>query len=140
MSEILTIDSVAITELMKNPTIVRIVTILDITSLSLLELFEYGLRLKDVNAAMVNGIIHYEKPMKPSRTEEITALGIPITGDYYYSFLNSKVKLTDLGLHILDSLKGNQLLGSKSPGMAAGEFWMIVHVMPLQSPRCIMVL
>ena len=114
MSEKLPIDSLTLTELMKNPIIVRIVTILDITSLSLLELFEYGLTLKDVNYAMANGIIHYEKPMKPLGTEKTTALGIPLTGDYYYSFLNSKVKLTDLGLYMLDSLKGIQL-GAKSP-------------------------
>jgi hypothetical protein len=48
-------------------------------------------------------------------------LGIPLTGDYYYSFLNSKVKLTDLGLYILDSLKANQPEG-KSPAMVVEEY------------------
>ena len=121
MSEKLPIDSLSLTELMKNQIIVRIVTILDITSLSLLELFEYGLTLNDVNHTMASGIIHYEKPMMPLGTEETTALGLPLTGDYYYSFLNSKVKLTDLGLYILDSLKASQLEG-KSPSMVADDF------------------
>jgi hypothetical protein len=121
MAEKLPIDSIALTELMQNPIIVRIITILDITNLSILELLEYGLTLKDVNYAMANGIIHYEKMMNPLGTEETTSLGIPLTGDYYYSFLNSKVKLTDLGLYILDSLKASQLEG-KSPGMVADDF------------------
>jgi hypothetical protein len=121
MAEKLPIDSIALTELMQNPIIVRIITILDITNLSLLELLEYGLTLKDVNYAMANGIIQYEKMMNPKGTEETTSLGIPLTGDYYYSFLNSKVKLTDLGLYILDSLKASQLEG-KSPSMVADDF------------------
>ena len=121
MSEKLPIDSIALTELLQNPVIVRIVTILDITNLSLLELFEYGLTLKDVNYAMANGIIQYEKLIKVPGAEETTALGIPLTGDYYYSFLNSKIKLTDLGLYVLDSLKGT-LLEAKSPGMVADDF------------------
>ena len=109
MNEKHPIDLVVVTELMRNPIIVRIVIILDITNLSILELLEYGLTLKDVNYSMANGVICYDKPTKYIGTEEITALGIPLTGDYYYNFLNSKVKLTDLGLYILDSIKGEQL-------------------------------
>jgi hypothetical protein len=109
MDEKLPIDLAALTELMRSSVIVRIVTILDITSLSILELLEYGLTLKDVNYAMANGVIRYDNPGRPLPTEETSALGIPFTGDYYYNFLNSKEKLTELGLYILDSLKGNQL-------------------------------
>ena len=109
MNEKHPMDLIAVTELMRNPIIIRIVSILDITNLSILELLEYGLTLRDVNYSMANGVIFYEKPTKPIGTEETTALGIPLTGDYYYNFLNSKVKLTDLGLYILDSIKGEQL-------------------------------
>ncbi|MGB5089489.1 MAG: hypothetical protein WBN72_00960 [Nitrososphaeraceae archaeon] len=109
MSEKISIDRVALNELMNRPIIVRIVTILDITSLSILELFEYGFTLKDINYSMANGVISYDKPKKRLGSEETSALGIPLSGDYYYSFLNSKVKLTDVGLYILDSVKGNQL-------------------------------
>ena len=109
MSEKIPIDMAALNELMRRPIIVRIVTILDITSLSILELFEYGLTLKDINYSMANGVIGYDKPKKRLDSEETSALGIPLSGDYYYNFLNSKVKLTDLGLYILDSVKGNQL-------------------------------
>ena len=34
------------------------------------------------------------------------------------SFLNSKVKLTELGIHILDSIKTNQAIGDKVPMVA----------------------
>jgi hypothetical protein len=34
-------------------------------------------------------------------------------GDYYNNFLNSKVKLTEIGLYILESIKGGQY-GQKS--------------------------
>ena len=103
------IDTVALNELMRRPIIVRIVTILDITSLSILELLEYDLTLKDINYSMANGVIAYDKRTKRLGSEETSALGIPLSGDYYYNFLNSKVKLTELGLYILDSIKGNQL-------------------------------
>lgn len=107
MSDRVPIDMGVITELMRNPIVIRIVTILDITSLSILELLEYGLTLKDINFSMANGVIAYDKVTKRVSTEE-TALGIPLSGDYYYNFLNSKVKLTELGLYILDSIKNIQ--------------------------------
>lgn len=108
------IDRATLSNLMSKPIVVRIVTILDITSLSILELFEYGLTLKDINFLMANGIIAYDKATKRIRNEE-TALGIPLTGDYYYNFLNSKVKLTELGLYILDTIKSNQTEKSSVP-------------------------
>jgi hypothetical protein len=108
MSDKIPIDRVALSELLSRPIIVRIVTILDITSLSILELLEYGLTFKDINFSMANGVIAYDKATKRVSSEE-TALGIPLSGDYYYNFLNSKVKLTELGLYILDTIKSNQL-------------------------------
>ena len=107
MNDKIPIDRVTLSDLMRRPIIVRIVTILDITSLSILELLEYGLTLKDINFSMANGVITYDKVAKRASTKE-TALGIPLSGDYYYNFLNSKVKLTELGLYILDSIKNNQ--------------------------------
>src|SRR5574342_1334666 len=104
MSDKIPVDGATLSNLMSKPIVVRIVTILDITSLSILELFEYGLTLKDINFSMANGVIAYDKAAKRVNTEE-TALGIPISGDYYYNFLNSKVTLTELGLYILDSIK-----------------------------------
>ena len=114
MSDKIPIDRATLSNLMRKPIVVRIVTILDITSLSILELFEYGLTLKDINFSMANGIIAYDKETKRISNEE-TALGIPLTGDYYYNFLNSKVKLTEIGLYILDTIKSNQTEKSSVP-------------------------
>jgi hypothetical protein len=75
MSDRTPIDMGTITELMRKPVIVRFVTIPDITSLSILELLEYGLTLKDVNYSMANGVICYDKPTKPLGSEESSALG-----------------------------------------------------------------
>ena len=89
MSNEVPIDRVTLSELMSRPIIVRIVTILDITSLSILELLEYDLTIKDINFSMANGVIAYEKATRPVRSED-TALGFPIAGDYYYNFLKAK--------------------------------------------------
>ena len=115
MNEKDAVDSVATTELMRNPIILRIVSILNITSLSILELFEYGLTLKDVNYSMANGVTIYDKPKRLLGIEETSAMAIPLTGDYYYNFLNSKVKLTELGLSILEYVKSIQAVGIKLP-------------------------
>jgi hypothetical protein len=46
----------------------------------------------------------------------LTERDIISKGDYYfYNFLNSKVKLTDLGLYILETLRGEQLKTSVPP-------------------------
>ena len=109
MSERLPIDMKTLAELMSKPVIIRIVSILDITSLSILELIEYGLTLKNINYAMANGVIRYDKIFNPINDEEYKALGIPLTGDYYYNHLNNKVKLTEIGIYILESIKAKQL-------------------------------
>jgi hypothetical protein len=111
-----TIDSEQLTKLLRDPIIVRIVTILDIVSLSILELLEYDLTRRDINHALSSGVIAIDKSASPSsststyspdvHTDQINML---VSGDYYfYNFLNSKVKLTDVGLYILDSIKGEK--------------------------------
>jgi hypothetical protein len=45
----------------------------------------------------------------PPAGEMISAITIPLSGDYYYNFLSGKVGLTELGLYILDSIKGEVL-------------------------------
>lgn len=109
MSERLPMDMITITRLITTPVIIRIVTVLDVTSLSILELFEYGLSLKDINYSIENRVISFDKPTKQLNSEKFNALKIPITADYYYNFLKSKVKLTEVGLYILESIKGDQL-------------------------------
>ena len=56
-----TIDSDQLTKLLRNPLIVRIVSIIDVASLSILELLEYDLTRKDINYALLNGVIAVDK-------------------------------------------------------------------------------
>lgn len=102
-------DMIAITKLMTTPVIIRIVTVLDVTSLSVLELLEYGLSLSDINYSLENRVTSFDKPTKQLNSQKFSALGIPIIGDYYYNLLKSKVKLTEVGLYILGTIKGDQL-------------------------------
>ena len=105
-----TTDLEQITKFLNDPIIVRIVGILDITSLSILELLEYDLTRKDINHALSNGVIKIDKsPSSAASTYEDNSnnRNVFVSGDYYfYNFLNSKVKLTEMGQQILESIKG----------------------------------
>lgn len=103
-----TIDSDNLIKLLRDPLIVRIVSIIDVASLSILELLEYDLTRKDINYALSSGVIAIDKSAASSSaykdTQPIEDLNMLVSGDYYfYNFLNSKVKLTDVGLYILES-------------------------------------
>src|SRR5437867_4791848 len=105
------IDPVHLTELIRNAVIVRIVSILDLASLSILELLEYNFERREISYAMSERVISIDKPNSRSSSElhttEMTQEGnILLRGEsYFYNFLNSKVRLTELGLYILDSVK-----------------------------------
>ena len=114
-----TIDSDQLTKLIRDPLIVRIVSVLDIASLSILELLEYNLTRKDINYALLNGVIAVDKSAVSSTSHEDTQpiqdLNILVSGDFYFhNFLSSKVKLTDVGLYILDTIKGGEKLPSNN--------------------------
>jgi hypothetical protein len=108
------IDSDQLTKLLRDPLIVRIVSIIDVASLSILELLEYNLTRKDINYALLNGVIAVDKSAAASftaheDTQYIQDLNILVSGDFYFhNFLSSKVKLTDVGLYILESIKGTE--------------------------------
>jgi hypothetical protein len=118
------IDSNELTKLLGDSTIVRIVDIIGNASLSILELLEYNLTRRDVNYALASGVIGIDKSSSSSSQSSLTSpdlnldeKNILISGDYYfYNFLNSKVKLTDLGKYILETIKaGNKTMGNKIP-------------------------
>jgi len=119
-SERKTMDADRLTALLKDPIVIKIVTVRDVVSLSVLELLEYGISRKDVSESLANEIIEFDKSVLvyndmssnfPSTEQDIIA-----TGDYYfYNFLNSKVKLTELGLYILETIKGEQFNKANVP-------------------------
>lgn len=89
----------AIKALLDDWVIVKIVNISNRASLSILELREFGLSLKEINHALANGIIEFDKTL-----DVYQGAG----GDYYFKFLNSKVKLTELGLYLLEYIQSNR--------------------------------
>jgi hypothetical protein len=127
------IDPVYLTELIRNPVIVRIVSILDLASLSILELLEYNLERREINYALSEEVIAIDKTIdEPTSTssssselhttEMIREDNILMRGDsYFYDFLNRKVRLTELGLYILDSI-GEDLSKKKLPVNQANQF------------------
>jgi hypothetical protein len=106
MSEGIPIDNVTLSKLMNTPAIIRITTVLDITSLSILELLEYDMNLGDIIFAMANGVVAYDNAAIASSEHDISEI-VP-NANLYYAFVKKKVKLTRLGLHILESIKVNQ--------------------------------
>jgi hypothetical protein len=124
MGEALPTDMNTLTELMRKPIIIKIVSILDITSLSILELLEYGLTVNDVNYSMANRVITYQEPRIVLVAEDYSGLGIHQMPDYYYNSLRGKVKLTEIGLYILESIKGDQARdkSSKTPEHQSYDF------------------
>jgi len=107
-----TIDSDRFTKLIRDPIIISIVSELDIASLSILELLEYNITRDDINYALSNGVIHVDKSASSTTYEgiqHIQDLNLLVSGDFYFhNFLSSKVKLTDVGLSILESIKGTE--------------------------------
>ncbi len=99
------IDQLHLTELIGNPVIVGIVSILDLASLSILELLEYNLERKDINFALSEGVIIIDKIKPPQMVQDEDNI-LLYPDSYFYNFLNSKVRLTELGLYILDTIKG----------------------------------
>ena len=65
------IDPVHPTELIVTPVIVRIVSILDLASLSILELLEYNLERREINYALSEGVIAIDKTNSPSSSSEL---------------------------------------------------------------------
>ena len=90
-------------KLLLDPIIKRIVTVLDIACLSILELLEYNLTRKDISNALANEVIEFDKEAK-ERTESIQ--DYLVLGDsYFYGFLNSKVRMTEMGRSLLEQIK-----------------------------------
>lgn len=67
---------------------------------------------REINYALSEGVIAIDKTKSPSSSlqlppnEMMRGYNILLRGDsYFYDFLNSKVRLTELGLYMLESIK-----------------------------------
>ena len=54
-------NDVALSGLLNDPTILRLVTVVNITSISLLELLEFNFTRNDFNRALAKGVIKFYK-------------------------------------------------------------------------------
>lgn len=101
MSEKQPVSVESLTEVMKDSAIIRLVTIIDVSSMSVLELLESGFTRQEVSRALAKGVIAYEK----GAPHEETVGEVFESGDYFFRMLNTKVRLTELGLYVLDCVK-----------------------------------
>ena len=102
-------------ELVNDPTILRLVTVVNLTSLSILELLEYNFSRKDVSRASAKGVIKFDKtsvPPVPEGTRKEVIRHVLETGDYYFGVLSSKLRLTELGLYILETIEAETSHGA----------------------------
>jgi hypothetical protein len=107
----LPVDHFALSELLRDPVIVRIVRVVNLTHLSILELLEYGFERKDVNRAMAKGVIEFDKAGLPPGErigQPDVVQHVLETGDYFFNVLSVKIRLTKLGLYILDLIEDGE--------------------------------
>jgi hypothetical protein len=103
--EIMPLNHDALSDILKDQVIIRIVKVLNLAKLSILELVEHGFTQSEINRALAKGIVEFDKPVTQFDPEIITKSKterVLDTGDYYFQMLNGKVRLTKLGLYILD--------------------------------------
>jgi hypothetical protein len=107
------LDHDAISGLLNDPAMIRVVTVVNLTSLSILELLEYGINRRDVSRAMARGVIEFDKPSMQTAPETVSkgdvVQHVLETGDYFFGLLSSKVKLTKLGLYILEIVQADEM-------------------------------
>jgi hypothetical protein len=98
----------ALFQLLNDPMILRLVTVVNLASLSILELLEYNFTRKDVSRALAKGVVKFDKtsvPSAPEGTSKEVIRHVLETGDYYFGVLSSKLRLSYLGLYILETIE-----------------------------------
>jgi hypothetical protein len=95
----------ALSEALRDPVLIRLVTVLNITSQSILEILEYGFDSKDISRALAKGIVQFARPVSMNRPGQVVEIGLEM-GAYYHELLRERIQLTAMGrlvLEILDS-------------------------------------
>ena len=86
------IDPAHLTELIRNPVIVRIVSILDLASLSNLELLEYNLDRREINYALSEGVMAIDKTNSASASQLHTSEMVQVLRGDSYSCIDALFK------------------------------------------------
>lgn len=115
----------ALAELLRDPVLIRMVTVVNLTSQSILELLEYGFTRKDISRALAKEVIEFDKPMASEDAGRRTvAEKLLETGDQYFELLSKKVRLAKLGLFMLEVTEEDEKLANTARGdvvMPGGE-------------------
>ncbi len=107
----------AISGLLSDPIMIRMVTVVNLASLSILELLEYGFTRQDISRAMAKEVIEFDKPIPPENAgSRDVAEKILETGDQYFKLLSSKVRLAKLGLFMLEVTEEDEKLANTASG------------------------
>lgn len=109
------LDRNALADLLGNPLMVRLVTVVNVTSQSILEILEYGFTPSDVSRALVKGVVEFDKLVGQNSAGKTDVIkpGLEM-GDYYFELLNRKIRLAKLGLLMLEILEADLKQASRT--------------------------
>ena len=115
----------ALSDLLNDPIILRILNVINLASLSILELLEFGFTRRDISRALAKGVIEFDKQLMPSAPENMSKTEVIQhvleTGDYYFGFLSNEVRLTKLGLYMLEIMEAESVRSNGEEGLPKEE-------------------
>jgi hypothetical protein len=116
------LDRAALDNLLRESAILRIVTVLNLASLSVLELLECQITRQDINKALAQGVIAFDESVSAAVNPNAVSNILEEGGDYYVRFLSNKVRLTELGSYILETIEPEQeRISSTSPTLSRSD-------------------
>lgn len=107
MNEQIPIDPTELDKLIKNPAVVKIVNVVNLTSLSMSELIECNCTSDEINFCLKNKIIKLDKNFLSEDESQQIPVEIPKEVNH-----GKKLKLTELGIYIFDLLE--EAMGQES--------------------------
>ena len=115
MVDAIPLDHDALADLLSNPLMVRMVTVVNVTSQSILEILEYGFMPSEVSRALAKGVIEFDKQVGQNKAGETNVIKPSLElGDYYLELLNRKIRLAKLGLLMLEILEADLKQASRT--------------------------
>lgn len=112
----LSVDYDAVYEVLGDLVITRLVSVVNLTSLSILELLEYGLSRSDISRAMAKGIVEFDRRREAEAAVKTDILQrILEKEEYYFALLSSKIHLSKFGQFILEIIQEDEKIASRSP-------------------------
>lgn len=98
----------ALSDLLNDPLIVRLVTVINVTSQSILEVLEYGFTPSDIGRAMGKGVVEFDTSSGQQKVGKIDVIQPNFEmGDYYSELISRKVRLGRLGLLMLEIVEAD---------------------------------